>query len=154
MTSNEILNYQMEYGMGGLTVVDLCSKYKVKRKQLKGYTKWQQPPAQPPEQTNSTQVIVEPLSKHDIEVLQKPGEVEIVPEENQLLADIALFKKKAVKYALDSITDPEYLEVREFKDLVSIVDTVEKSEKADGPAAATTVNVMINNMMAGLKDDC
>lgn len=140
MTNTELLNYQIEYEAGGITIDELCDKYKVKRKQLRGYTKWQQPS----QRINSipTPAVVIPTNQTEI----------IVPEDS-LLNDISIFKKRAVKYALESITDPQYLEVKEFKDLVSIVDTVEKSMK-DTNTSETTVNVMINNMMAGLKDDC
>jgi hypothetical protein len=146
MTNTELLNYQIEYEEGGISIDELCSKYNVKRKQLKGYTKWQQP------QEHSTPVEVIVPDQPSLPS-QPTHHLDIIVPEDSLLNDINIFKKRAVKYALESIQDAQYLEVKEFKDLVSIVDTVEKSVKGN-TQSETTVNVMINNMMAGLKDDC
>ena len=140
MTSTELLNLQIEFETSPISINELCDKYSVTKKQLKGYTKWKK-------RIDTT--ILPPAPKPNTDIVT----AEIV-ETDKLLADIALFKEKAVDYALSKISDTQYLEVKEFRDLVSVVDTVEKSLKDKDETNETTVNVMINNIMKGLKDDC
>ena len=141
MTSVQLLSYQIEYETSDITIIELCDKYQVKKKQLKGYTKWKKP------QHEEKELIVPEAYPIVLEAINQPD------EENTLLTSIQLFKKRAVEYALDSITEPQYLEIREFKDLVSIIDTVEKSIKGT-EGGNNTVNIMVQNIMNKYADDC
>jgi len=145
MTNTQLNNLQVEYENTPITVKELCDKYSTTTKELKGYTKWK-PYVHIPK---PSEVLIVPETP-------KPSEVQIVPEpiNPKIIQNINNFKDRAVAYALESITDPQYLEIKEFKDLVSIVDTIEKSVKPKDNDQAPTVNILIQNLMEKFSDDC
>lgn len=125
--------YKKEYEQTDITIKELCEKYDITTKQLKGYTKW-------------TKEIKDPI------VTQTPSHEASQPT-NQILDDIEEFKKLAVRHAVNFIKeDARFAEVKEFKDMVAIVDTIEKSYKnqtEQGP----TINIAIQNLVERFKDD-
>jgi len=132
-----LLTYQAEYEQNqDMTIQDLCDKYSVTTKQLKGYTKWKKPIA-------STEVL-EPIAT--AEVIEPVAPIEITD-------DIESFKKLAISHALKFMRDDvEFAEVKEFKDMVSIVGTIEASYKDTKPE--NTINIAIQNIVKGFQDDC
>lgn len=71
-----------------------------------------------------------------------------------MLDDIASFKKSTLQWAKSKLADEgSLLETKEVKNLVSIVDTIEKSVKPKEEANTTVVNVLVQNLMEA-KDDC
>jgi len=138
-----LLSYQMEYeATPDFTIEDLCIKYDVKTKDLKGHTKWTKQSEQPP-------VISEVIDKPIV----KPRD--IVPKTTEeLLADVEDFKHLAVAHAVKFMReDARFAEVKEFKDMVAIVDSIEKSYK-DTKEQGPTVNILIQNLAEKFKDDC
>jgi len=63
------------------------------------------------------------------------------------------FKKLALNHALKFMQDDaQFAEVKEFKDMVSIVGTIEASYKDTKPE--NTINIAIQNIVKGFTDDC
>ena len=75
---------------------------------------------------------------------------------NPLEGEIAEFKKDTLVWAkskLDADKGVLELETKEVKDLVSMVDTIEKSYKPKEKEDVVVVNVLVQNLMEA-KDDC
>jgi len=137
-------SYQSEYERSGTSLEQLIKKYQLSFEEAhqleEASRKWSAP-----------------ITIPDIIVPSKPGAIE--PEKAKMdkaaiLADIDTFKKEAVDYALKTITDDEeLLEIKEFKDLVAIVVSVENSMKEDKDTGPN-VNIMVNYLTERFKDDC
>lgn len=71
-------------------------------------------------------------------------------------ANIAEFKALAVSTALTTLKESQnYIEVKEFKDLVNIVDTVDKSyQKKDETPPVAVFMTNITNLIQEQTDDC
>tara|TARA_R110000851_G_scaffold333042_2_gene510869 strand:- start:929 stop:1366 length:438 start_codon:yes stop_codon:yes gene_type:complete len=136
-----LLTYQAEYESDpDITIDMLCDKYSISTKQLKGYTKW----AKTTDNTISapTTIISNPI-------------VPLVKPKEELLLDIDTFKALAVAHAIKFMNnDAEFAEVKEFKDMVAIVDSLEKSYKDDKNPTGTTINIAIQNLVEKFQDDC
>lgn len=142
-----LLSYQIEYENTDITIDELCSKYDVTTKQLKGYTKWSKKTSE----TNELPELIEPSKPI---VTKKPADITIVNDKEQVLSDIDEFKRLAVAHAVKFIKDDaEFAEVKEFKDMVAIVDSIEKSYK-DTKEQGPTINIAIQNLVERFKDDC
>ena len=50
--------------------------------------------------------------------------------------------------------DVEFAEIKEFKDVVAIVDSIEKSYKDTKDPQGTTINIAIQNLVEKFSDDC
>lgn len=146
-----ILDYQIEYQTTDITIAKLCEKYGVQTKQLPGYTKWEK---QAKEQT----AIVELVDIIDIAPppVARPEHRDIVlaTDKTEILSQVSEFKALAMAHALKFMNDDsEFSEVKEFKDVVAIVDSIEKSYK-DIKLDGTTINIAIQNIVKDFKDDC
>jgi len=129
-----LLKYQAEYETTpDLTIDQICEKYEVETKQLKGYTKW---------------------TKRATEIQELPETKPLViATEETLSKDIAEFKTLAMAHALKFMrNDAEFAEVKEFKDMVSIVGTIEASIKDTKPE--NVINIAIQSIVKEFKDDC
>lgn len=75
---------------------------------------------------------------------------------NNIQEQIRTFKDKTIEHALKFITlDANTSEIKELKDMVAVVDTIEKSlEKNKGPESGVTVQVLVQNVISGYQDDC
>ncbi len=137
-----LLTYQAEYETTpDFTIANLCEKYDVTTKQLSGYTKWSKrsEPSVEPEAN-----IVPAIARN----LPIPSNTE------ELLDDVENFKRLAVAHAVKFMkNDAEFAEVKEFKDMVSIVDSIEKSYKGIADTGPT-VNILIQNLTEKFHDDC
>ena len=154
--------YKIEYETTSITIPELCAKYNVSTKDLKGYTKWTKPltidkednlmPEQPIEiviaprvPTNTSKLIVESAPKI------QPANIE---PSDDITKDIEAFKKQAMAHALKFMSDDaEFAEVKEFKDMVAIVDSIEKSYKGT-ETTSTPVTMLVQNIVNNFKDDC
>lgn len=89
-------------------------------------------------------------------VTDDPDEQEETQDEYQEhKVKIKEFKVLALDHALNFMrNDSEYAEVKEFKDMVSVVDSIDKSLQRPTEDKGTTVNVLIQNIMREFKDDC
>jgi len=160
MTKILLQSYKNEYQTTPISIEDLCIKYSLDIEELKSKTdidKWEKLYT-PPETINEAEaeehldIIVLPENKLD------KSETKILTTKEEILEDIDEFKKKAVKECLRFIKDDaRYAEVKEFKDMVAIVDSIEKSYKNSDTNEGTTINVLIQNLTQKFKDtpdDC
>ena len=162
MTKILLKSYQNEYQNTDISIEDLCLKHSLSTSELKGYTKWAKVTL-PETNTDKPEQSADSEQSQDIIVLPTPSEG--LPETNivtvtqkEVLQDIDAFKKQAMKECLRFIKDDaRYAEVKEFKDMVAIVDSIEKSYKDTKDPEGTTINVLIQNLTQKFKDtpdDC
>ena len=144
-----LLTYQIEYETTDISIKALCDKYDVQTKQLKGYTKWTKRQEDPV-------AVAEPLQ---VDIIDAPEiqVIDIPKDTKELLENVEEFKKLAVAHAVKFMkSDAEFAEVKEFKDMVAIVDSIEKSYK-DVKSNEPTINVLIQNLTQKFRDtidDC
>lgn len=143
MDKTMLLSYQIEYETTGIPLVDLCDKYNLELEELEQHAKdWKQAlvPAAPEQQT-----LIVPTEVED----RFPTEVE-----DSIAEDIKEFKALAIKQAMHFIKEEaKFAEVKEFKDMVAIVDSIDKSLKGTSDSGPT-VNIMVQNLLRNLSDDC
>lgn len=154
-----LLTYQIEFQSTDITIEELCKKYDVTTKDLKGYTKWTKDkpdievltdPKQP-SQTPENAVTVLPSSSLD---KKEDNELNNSTKET-VLADVKKFKGLAIAHAIAFMeNDAEYAEVKEFKDMVAVVDSIEKSYKDVKDNSGTTINMVVQNLVQKFEDDC
>jgi len=71
----------------------------------------------------------------------------------EILTKIEEFKTSAIEHALNFMAnDAKYAETKELKDMVSIVDTIEKSYTGRDDSK-TTINIAMQNMVKKYSDD-
>lgn len=85
-----------------------------------------------------------------VEVLPKP-----IDNQETISDKIEQFKVEALNLALTAIKnfDKEFDTVKDFKDLVLLVDTIEKSYKNSNDDKVN-VNIVLQNILQNYKDDC
>lgn len=138
-------SYRIEFETTPITIPELCDKYELTTKDLKGYTKWKKP-KQKIITPAKTDIITAPTSAVESK--------ESLEDDLSLKGKIARAKELAVDKALEILETPsKFLEIKEFKDVVSVIDTLEKSTKDQRPEGNTTV-VLIQNIMNSSLDDC
>jgi len=152
-----LLTYQEEYETTpDLTIANLCEKYEVETKQLKGYTKWTKR-VLVPEGTSTLDTLDKlpepPVNSEHSLSRERESTPLVIATEEALGKDIDEFKTLAMAHALKFMrNDAEFAEVKEFKDMVSIVGTIEASIKDTKPE--NTINIAIQNIVKEFKDDC
>lgn len=81
-----------------------------------------------------------------------PVDSEIVPDTKE---KIAQFKELALDHCLTFMKkDARYAEVKEFKDIVAVVDSIEKSYDKSKGTDAPTINILVQNLVERFRDDC
>jgi hypothetical protein len=174
--------YKAEYETTPITIEALIAKYDLSPEDIKGHETWisfLNPPkpavatkpkpktkkqakvdaiidsiSEPAIVTPST-IVTTPLAKQEL-----TNETVDFPVGKQLtevqLGKIANFKELALDHCIRFMSqDAKFAEVKEFKDIVAIVDSLEKSyQKVDPDAGKPTINILINNLMERFKDDC
>lgn len=135
----QIRSYKIEYETTSITKEQLRLKYQLP--DTLDISKW--------EKTLEVLPVV-PMNISHTPSLPEPVAIETP------IAKIEKFKELALDHCIKFMQDDaEFAEVKEFKDIVAIVDTLEKSyQKADPEAGKPTINIMINNLMERFKDDC
>ena len=136
-----------EYDSGG-DLEYLCNKYGVNSSDLDWYKK--------PKKTKKGKKACKTLVTQD----SQDSVIDVIPddelEDKVMLGDIKLFKKDVVAWCKSKMTNVEDddISVREVKELVAMIDTVEKSVKPkEIEKPTTTVNVLVQNLM-DTEDDC
>lgn len=146
MNSMLLQSYQIEYETTPITIPELCDKYELTTKDLKGYTRWTKTDSTHESKPNSDLIIP---AKTDILTTTSDS-----TDDKTLKEKLAEAKQLAVDKALEILkTDARFLEIKEFKDVVSVIDTLEKSTKDQKPEGNTTI-VLIQNIMNSSMDDC
>ena len=141
MTKLLLTQYRLEYETDpDITIEQLVEKYNLKLEDLKGYEEWAKPHDNNPYHTHNDIVPYEHTS--------------LVPPSKDLEGDIKTFKEKAIAHCLAFIEkDARFAEVKEFKDIVSIVDSIDKSLKGTNDGGPT-INVLVQNIAERFVDDC
>lgn len=140
----QIRSYKIEYETTSITKEQLRLKYQLP--DTLDISKWEKVATEVETLPNIVEVLPPPPSTS----LPDPATLDTH------IAKIGKFKELALDHCIKFMQDDaEFAEVKEFKDIVAIVDTLEKSyQKADPEAGKPTINIMINNLMERFKDDC
>jgi hypothetical protein len=148
---NDILleAYKTEFETTDITISELLKKYSITKRKLKGHEDWTKRLQQDFVNDQQTLLLVTPSTNmpttttHDSTISKTNAE------------KIEAFKTAALDRALLFIeVDAQFAEVKEFKDIVAIVDSIEKSyQKVDPEAGKSTVNLFVQQIMAQFKDD-
>lgn len=164
-----ILAYKAEYEHNPtITIDELLTKYSITLEDIAGYETWIKPgqenivittPTKKPKRVKAIDKVLANLDK-PIEVL--PPIVPTIPVEPESMATevqlqkIENFKNLALDHCLKFMQkDAQFSEVKEFKDIVAIVDSLEKSyQKVDPDAGKPTINILVQNLMERFQDDC
>jgi hypothetical protein len=75
----------------------------------------------------------------------------------EMLDDILTIKQSAIARVKTWMADDaEYAEVKEFKDMLAVVDGIEKSIRPQAPAKAegVTIQILVQNLMQEFQRDC
>lgn len=170
MTAHRLSLLREEYETTTITIDELCLYHGTPLKELKGYKSWKKI-AQTVEAIDITGFLEDetpaplaiPTADPVIEVvdslpLPQPPALPSVPQPQsldiaQLKLDIGTCKQLAITRCKDFLTnDAKFAEIKEIKDVVAIVSDIDKS-LAGTPQGGTTVNVLINNLIASFRDD-
>lgn len=163
------LAYKAEYEQNlTITLDELLAKYQLTKEDLPGCETWTKPNTSQPVAKVTKPKRVKAIDK----ILQQPAQVVATPSTivtpptvpllvETVATDVQLrkienFKELALDHCLNFMAkDAKLSEVKEFKDIVAIVDSLEKSyQKADPDAGKPTINIMINNLLERFSDDC
>ena len=130
--------YKTEYETTDISIEDLCSKYNITTEDIPQHDSW----------VKSSDIILVPDTQDIIDIVPD------VSSNKVLLDDIQQFKASTLKIAKDRISNEGFtIDTKEMKDLVSIVDTIEKSI-VDKKDTGATVNILVQNIQSRFKDDC
>lgn len=168
MTAHRLSLLREEYETTTITIDELCLYHGTQLKELKGYKNWKKI-AQTAEAIDITGFLedetplpiatTEPVIEEVAELpLPQPPALPAVPQPQsldiaQLKIDIGTCKQLAITRCKDFLTnDAKFAEIKEIKDIVAIVSDIDKS-LAGTPQGGTTVNVLINNLIASFRDD-
>jgi len=160
MTTHRLSLLREEYETTTITIDDLCLYHGIPLKELKGYKSWKkitQPEAELDitsflEDENTPvieEVLTLPMSSPPTLPTPSQGNLDIA----QLKLDIGTCKQLAITKCKDFLTnDAKFAEIKEIKDVVAIVNDIDKSI-AGITQGGTTINVLINNLIASFRDD-
>lgn len=133
-----LLTYKAEYENTSITIDELIHKYSVTIDELGDCDKWLKNSAP----SQNVQLVT--------------TNTDTKKSKETILDEINDFKIAAVTYANDFMkNDIAYADIKDFKDIVAIVDSIEKSYK--DTKDNTTINVLIQNLQQRFKDtkdDC
>ena len=179
MTTHRLSLLREEYETSSITIDELCLYHGVLLKELKGYKNWKKSanieevdvshllvselPELPEPVTIITEVepVIEEVQQTTIPPISQPqvtlpavidNDSDIIEE---IRADIKTCKRLAMARCKEFLTnDAKFAEVKEIKDVVSIVNDIDKSLQVVKVADGATVNVYINNLINNFRDDC
>jgi len=177
MTTHRLSLLREEYETTTITIDELCLYHGTLLKELKGYKSWKkiaqteptldiagflEDESQPEISTTAMGAHLSSASEPVIEEVASlpattPPVTPPVPTQTldiaQLKLDIGTCKQLAITRCKDFLTnDAKFAEIKEIKDVVAIVSDIDKSI-AGTPQGGTTVNVLINNLIASFRDD-
>lgn len=138
-----------------LAIAQIKEAYSLTNEDLPGHEAWIVKPTKGKRTKKIDEILEATVVKPTIPQVAKPSLPVTKAEETQL-EKIEKFKELALDHCIHFMEkDAKFAEVKEFKDIVAIVDTLEKSyQKADPNSGKPTINIMINNLMERFKDDC
>ena len=148
----QVRSYKIEYETTDITIEQMKLKYKLP--DSLDTSTWHKEVPPPPALTVLTEppeTAPPPAESPDTSSLGNGPGVE------RMLSDIHEFKELTVARALSFMkNDGEWAEIKEIKDMVAIVDSIEKSVRPQVPEspAGITVQVLVQNLMSEFKRDC
>lgn len=168
MTTHRLSLLREEYETTSITIDELCLYHGVLLKELKGYKNWKK--RTDIEEVDVSHLLVSELPEPVIEEVQQTTTPPITQPQTTTLpaaidndsdiieeirADIKTCKRLAMVRCKEFLTnDAKFAEVKEIKDVVSIVNDIDKSLQVVKVADGATVNVYINNLINNFRDDC
>lgn len=86
----------------------------------------------------------------------KRFDISIVMNEEELLQKTLQFKSGVMQHCINWLsTDLHFSELKELKEIVNVVDTIDKSVRPKETEKPTVqVQVLVQNLMSGIADDC
>lgn len=147
----QLHSYRIEYETSDISIEHLKLKYNIPDEYTLDTSKWakRNQPITP-----SEVIILPPVDEAPPEL---PPDTSSSAEIIEMLENIHEFKKLTIQKALSFMKDDsEWAEVKEIKDMVAIVDSVEKSIRPQAPdkPAGVTIQVLVQNLMSEFKRDC
>ena len=177
MTTHRLSLLREEYETSSITIDELCLYHGVLLKELKGYKNWKK--KADIEEVDVSHLLVSELSEPIPTIAEVEPVIEEVPQVSttpittqttpqlpavidndsdiieEIRADIKTCKRLAMARCKEFLTnDARFAEVKEIKDVVSIVNDIDKSLQVVKVADGATVNVYINNLINNFRDDC
>ena len=136
---------KIEYETTGTNIDMLCAKYGIAKESLGWYIQ--------KEDTPKPLMLIQDIPSKSIKTPMT------ISENDNILTDILEAKQLAVNWALTILkiedeASVKTLQPKEVKDLVAILDTVEQSITKSKVPEATQFNVLVQNFMDKVKDDC
>jgi len=142
MTPTQVKAFQIEYETSDITISDLCTKYKIDQADLEGHQGW--------EKRNTTLDIFNTTPASNATL----GTISLATNKEELQEQIDSFKYLAVHEAITNLKEnKQFMEVKEFKDLVTIVNSVEDSIKDKGPTTINNIQLQFNSLIGRYSDD-
>lgn len=178
MTAHRLSLLREEYETTSITIDELCLYHGVLPKELKGYKNWKKHANI--EEVDVSHLLVSEVEEPQAPVLEDDPVIEEVTQAStppittatqatilpavidndtdiaeEIRADIKTCKRLAIARCKEFlINDAKFAEVKEIKDIVSIVNDIDKSMQVVKVADGPTVNVYINNLINNFRDDC
>lgn len=177
MTTHRLSLLREEYETSSITIDELCIYHGVLLKELKGYKNWKK--RADIEEVDVSHLLVSELPEPVTTIAEVEPVIEEVPQVStipitaqttpqlpavidndsdiieEIRADIKTCKRLAMARCKEFLTnDARFAEVKEIKDVVSIVNDIDKSLQVVKVADGATVNVYINNLINNFRDDC
>lgn len=177
MTTHRLSLLREEYETSSITIDELCLYHGVLLKELKGYKNWKK--RADIEEVDVSHLLVSELPEPVTTIAEVEPVIEEVPQVStipitaqttpqlpavidndsdiieEIRADIKTCKRLAMARCKEFLTnDARFAEVKEIKDVVSIVNDIDKSLQVVKVADGATVNVYINNLINNFRDDC
>jgi len=169
MTTHRLSLLREEYETTTITIDELCLYHGTPLKELKGYKSWKKIAQAEPtidiagflEDESQPEILTTTIDNPVIEEVASLPSVPTLPatvqpdtlDIAQLKLDIGTCKQLAITRCKDFLTnDAKFAEIKEIKDVVAIVSDIDKS-LAGTVQGGTTVNVLINNLIASFRDD-
>jgi hypothetical protein len=141
----QVRSYRIEYESTDISIEHLRMKYKIPEGLDTSSWKKQSIAILPP-------VPIEPLPANPAPLEEDQPNIVI-----EMLDDILTIKQSAIaRIKTWMADDAEYAEVKEFKDMLAVVDGIEKSIRPQAPAKAegVTIQVLVQNLMQEFQRDC
>ena len=176
MTTHRLSLLREEYETSSITIDELCLYHGVLLKELKGYKNWKKRAnieevdvshllvSELPEPVTTiaeVEPVIEEVQQTTIPPISQPQAIlpEVIDNDSDIIeeirADIKTCKRLAMARCKEFLTnDARFAEVKEIKDVVSIVNDIDKSLQVVKVADGATVNVYINNLINNFRDDC
>ena len=152
MTKLLLVSLQIEFETTPITINDLLEKHNIELDDLKGWELWkkQSDDLNAPEED----IIVPTIITTPQDIITTPQE-DAKDGEEKLKDLIHEFKVDAMEEAKNFMKNNlKFAEVKEFKDMVNIVDSIEKSLEKNKGNQGPTVNILVQTLAENYSDDC